>query len=138
MDVINVIRRIAVALQQALDGYLAVAGPLPTGLAQAIVENEFHARAVHRLPVARAVEKYILHGFPAQMLGGRFPQHPAYCINNVRLAATVGANNADELSGHRYMRRIDKRLESSELDFSKAQFFLLCRVIIGRKFRRSF
>ena len=108
MDVINVIRRIAVALQQALDGNFTVAGPLPTGLAQAIVENEFHARAVHRLPVARTVEEHVLHGFPAQVFCRRFPQHPAYGVNNVRLAATVGTNNADELSGHRYMRRIDK------------------------------
>ncbi len=108
--VVDVIAGIAVALQHALDGNLGVARPLPGGLAQAVVENQLDAGARHRLALAGAVENHVLHGFAAQRGGPGFAQHPAQRVDYIRLAATVGADDADELPRQGDMRRINEGL----------------------------
>ena len=65
------------------------------------------------------------------MARGSFTQHPAYCIDDVRLAASVRADDAHQLAGYRNRRRVYKRLESRKIDMSKAQCVTLTKVIIG-------
>src|SRR5262249_43729932 len=98
-----------------------VARPLAGGLAEAVVEDELHARAVHRLALAGAVEQHVLHGFPAQMARGRFAQHPAHGVDHVRLAAAVGAYDAYQLSGDGDVGGFYERLETCEIDLFESQ-----------------
>ena len=137
VQIVDVIRRFAVALEHALDRNFAVARPLAAGLAQAVVEHQFDARAVHRLAVAGTVEQHVLHGFAAQMARRRLAEHPAHRIDDVGFAAAVGADDADQLAWHGDIGGIDEGLEAGELDFSEAQFFLCqVRVIIRTAFDR--
>ena len=46
----------------------------------------------------RAVEDHVLHGVAAQVLGGGLAQHPAHGVDDVGLAAAVGADDADEMA----------------------------------------
>ena len=120
-DVVDVVRRIAVARQHALDRELGVLAPLPANAALAVVEMQLDRRAAHRLALAGAVEDDVLHRFAAQRRRLRLAQHPADGIDDVRLAAAVRADDADELSGRADGRRVDERLEPGELDLGEAQ-----------------
>jgi hypothetical protein len=78
VDVVDVIRgELGVAREHALHRDLRVARPLPPGAAEAVIEDQLDARAVDRLALARAAEKNVLHGVPAQVLRGGLAQHPA-------------------------------------------------------------
>ena len=127
VQIVDVIRRLAVALKHTLDRNFAVACPLAAGPAETVVEHQLDARAIRGLAVARAVEQHVLHGLAAQMFRRRFAKHPAHRVNDVRFAAAVGADHADQLAGHGNAGGIYKRLEACELDFSEAQF-VLCSV----------
>jgi hypothetical protein len=124
MDIVDVIRRLAVALQHALDRNLAVARPLPAGFAEAVVEHQLDAGAIYQLAVARAVEQHVLHRLAAQMTGRRFTQHPAHGVDHVGFAAAVGTDDSHQLAGHGYVSGVYKGFKACELDFCKAQFFL--------------
>ena len=116
VHVVDVIGRVAIALKRALDRDLGVLRPLPRRSPEAVVENELDARAVHRLALAGAVEKHVLHGLAAQMLGGGFAQHPAHGVDYVRLAAAIGTDDADELAWNGNVSGIYERLETGEID----------------------
>ncbi len=98
-DVVDVVRAVAVARQDALDRQLGILPPLSADAARAVVERELDRRAADRLAVAGAVEDDVLHRLAAQRGRLRLAQHPADGVDDVRLAATVGADDADELSG---------------------------------------
>ena len=110
--VVDVVAGIAVALQHALDGDFGVGRPLPADLAQRVVEHQLDAGARHRLARAGAVEDHVLHGFAAQSRGARLAQHPAQSVDDVGLAAAVGADDAHKLPGQRDMGGIDEGLET--------------------------
>src|SRR6185312_4833903 len=78
-------------------------------------------RAADRLALTGAVEDDVLHRLAAQCGGLRFAEHPAHRIDDVRLAATVGSDDADELPRCADRRGIDERLEAGELDLRQAQ-----------------
>jgi len=87
----------------------------------AVVEGELDGRASDRLTVTGAVEDHVLHRFAAQSRCFRFTEHPSDGVDDVRLAAAVGTDDADELARRRNRRRIDERFESGELDLGEAQ-----------------
>ncbi len=120
-DVVDVIGRVAVARQHALDRELGVLTPLAADPAGAVVEEELDRSAADGLALARAVEDHVLHRLAAQRGGLRFAEHPAHGVDHVRLAASVRADDADEPARRREHRRIDKRLEPGELDLGEAQ-----------------
>ena len=120
-DVVDVVRRIAVARQHALDRELGVLPPLAADAAQAVVEIQLDRRAADRLAVARAVEDDVLHRFAAQRRRLRFAEHPAHGVDDVGLPAAVGADDPDQLARRGNGGRIDERLESGELDLREAQ-----------------
>ena len=121
-DIVDVIRRIAVARQHALDRQLGVAAPLAADPALAVVEKQLDRSAPDRRALARAVEDDILHRFAAQRRRLGFAEHPAHGVDDVRLAAAVGADDADKLSGCSDGGRVDERLETGQLDLCEAQF----------------
>ena len=128
VDVVDVVGRIAVALQHALDRDLRVLRPLPGRFAEAVVENQLDARAIDRLALAGAVEKHVLHRLAAQMLGRSLAEHPAHRVDDVRFAAAVGADDADELAGSGNASGIYERLEAGEVDLGEAHCFAAVRV----------
>jgi hypothetical protein len=113
---VDVIGRGAVAREGALDGDLGVLAPLPGRLAVAVVEHQLDRGAPGRLAVGGAVEDHVLHRLAAQLGRFRFAQHPAYGIDDVRLAASVRADHADQLSRHLEIGGIDERLKSRQFD----------------------
>ena len=72
VHVVQEIRRLAVALEHALDGNFRVGRPGPGRLAQAVVEYQLDAGTPRRLALGRTVEDDVLHVFAAQLLGGGF------------------------------------------------------------------
>ena len=48
--------------------------------------------------MARSVENNVLHGISAKRRRTRFAEHPSYGVNNVRFSASIGSDNADELT----------------------------------------
>ena len=130
-DVVDVVRRVLVARQHALDRQLGVAAPLSADPSGAVVEEELDRRAAHGLALAGAVEDHVLHRFAAQRRGLRFAEHPAHGVDDVGLAAAVGPDDADELAGRGDRRRIDERLEACELDVGEAHWGLRTRIAGG-------
>ena len=93
-NIVDVVRRIAVARQHALDRDLAVLSPLAADAALAVVEMQLDRGAADRRPITGAIEDHVLHRLAAQCGGLGFAQHPAHGVDDVRLAATVGADDA--------------------------------------------
>jgi hypothetical protein len=119
-DVVDVVGTVAVARQHALDRQLDVLAPLPADATGTVVEVQLDRRAADRLAVARAVEDDVLHRLATQRGCLRFAEHPANRVDDVRLAAAVGTDDADELSRRGDGGRIDERLETGELDLGEA------------------
>src|SRR6185312_4209207 len=119
-DVVDVVGAVAVARQHAADRDLGELAPLAADAAGAVVEDELDRRAAHRLALAGAVEDDVLHRFAAQRRRLGFAEHPAHRVDDVGLAAAIGADDADELSRRRDRRGIDERLEAGELDLGEA------------------
>ena len=114
--VVDVVAARAVARQHALDGDLGEAVPGPARPAGGVVEGQLDAGAPGGLAQARAVEDHVLHRLAAQLAGLAFAEHPAHRVDDVRLAAAVRADDADELAGELELGRFDERLEARELD----------------------
>ena len=84
------------------------------------------------LALARAIEYHVLHGFASQVPCRTFSEHPTNRIDDVRLAAAVRANDADDLPGNRDVSWVHEGLEPGEFDFLQAQW-RVSRLIIGGK-----
>src|SRR5688500_2961199 len=117
---VDVVGRLAVALQDAAHRDLGVLRPLAGGAALGIVEDQLDRGARERRPVERAVEDHVLHRIAAQRRGAAFAQHPAHRVDDIGLAAAVGADHADQLAGHVDRSWIDERLESGQLYLNEA------------------
>ena len=65
-DIVDVVRRIAVSGQDALDRDLRILPPLAADPALAVVEVQFDGRAPDGLALARAVENDVLHRLAAK------------------------------------------------------------------------
>ena len=99
---------LGLAGDQALDGNLGVAGVLAPHPTVAVVEYQFDGGLPHRLAVDRAVENHVGHGLAAQVLGGTLPHDPAHGVDDVRLAAAIGADDRAHIAGKIYRRGIDE------------------------------
>ncbi|OIR00944.1 hypothetical protein GALL_170850 [mine drainage metagenome] len=120
VEVVDVVAGIALAVEDALDRDFGVLRPLAAGPALGVVEDQFDAGPAHRLAAARAVEDHVLHRFAAQRGGLGFAQHPAHRVDDVGLAAAVGADHADQLAGEQHRGGIDEGLESGEFELGQA------------------
>jgi hypothetical protein len=113
---VDVVRGRTIARQGALDGDLGILAPLAGRLAGAVVEHQLDRGAAGRLAQGGAVEDHVLHRLAAQLRRFRFAQHPAYGIDDVRFAASVRADHADQLPRHLEIGGIDERLKSRQFD----------------------
>ncbi len=123
-DVVDVVRRVLVARQHALDRQLGILAPLAADPSRAVVERELDRRAADGLAFAGAVEDHVLHRFAAERGRLRLAEHPAHGVDHVGLAAAVGPDDPDQLAGRGDGRRINERLEPCELDLGEAQWNL--------------
>src|SRR5262245_37196191 len=73
------------------------------------------------LALARAVEDDVLHRFAAQVPRRALAKNPPDCVDDVRLAAAVRSDDADNLTWDGEMRRVDEGLEPGEFDFLQSQ-----------------
>ncbi len=110
--IVDVVGRVAIALEHALDDDFAVLRPRAACLAEAVVEMHLDAGAARRLALAGAVEDDVLHGLAAQMPRRGFAQHPAHRVDDVRLAAAIWTHHADDLTRQRHVGGIHERLEA--------------------------
>ena len=107
----------AVTRDLALDRDLRVLRVLTTGAAVSVVEDQFDTRGADRLAAARAVEDDIRHRFAAQHLRRTFAHYPANSVDHVGLAAAIGADDANEITGEVDSGRVYKGFEAREFDF---------------------
>ena len=63
------------------------------------------------------------HGVAAQVLGGQLAHDPAHGVDDVRLAAAVGPDDAGEIAGKADRGGIGERLESGDFDLGQAHLF---------------
>jgi hypothetical protein len=112
VQVVDVVAGIALAVEHALDRDLGVLAPLPGGAALGVVEKQLDAGAADFLAVAGALEDHVLDRLAAQLGGLGLAQHPAHGIDDVGLAAAVGADHARQLAGKKHGGGLDKGLEA--------------------------
>ena len=117
--VVDQIRRRAVACEHAFDGDLRVLTPLSARAPGRIVEYQFHARASGRFAQTGAVENHVLHRLAAQFGRFGFAKHPARRVDDVRFAATVRADDTDQLAGNGEVRRVNEGLEAGKFDLGE-------------------
>ena len=120
LQVVDEVIRLPLPGQHALDRQFGVLRPLAHGPAERVVEDQFDGRARHRLAVGRAVEDHVHHRLATQLRGFRLAQHPAHRVHDVRLAATVRPDDADQLPRQGHRGRIDEGLEAGEFEFGQA------------------
>ena len=119
-DAVQEIGRLPVARDDALQRHLGVAGVLTTELAVRVVEHEFDRRLPDRLARARAVEDDVGHRVAAQVLRRDLAHHPAHRVDDVRLAAAVGTDHADQAARETDRGRVHEGLEAGQLDLGQA------------------
>ena len=116
---IDEVRRGVITRHLALERDLAVVGVGAADLAVRVVEQQFHGSRADRLARGRAVEHHVRHVVAAQMLGGQFAHHPAYGVDDVRLAAAVRADDTGEITREADLCWIDEGLEAGKLDLGQ-------------------
>ena len=62
-----------------------------------VIEDQLNGRLGHRLAGIGAIEDHVRHGLTAQVLGGGFPHHPAYRVNDIGLPTPVGPHHGGEV-----------------------------------------
>src|SRR5690606_31644584 len=118
--IINEVTAGAVTGQYAANRDFGITAPLPSRPALGIVKYQLNGGARRGVSIARAIEDNVLHGFATQFGRPAFAQHPANSVDNIGFAATIGANNANQLTGRGYDRRLDERLEAGKFYLSQA------------------
>jgi hypothetical protein len=122
---VQVITRGAVARQRAPHGNFGVVGVAAADRTVVIVEHELDRRHAHRFARARAVENDVLHRLAAQRLRGALAHDPAHGVDDVRLTAAVGTDDAGEIARELDDGGIDERLESGQLDLAQTHAAVL-------------
>ena len=88
---------LAVTRDLSLDRDFVVGGVFAGQPALGVVENQLNAGLADGLAAGRAVKNDVRHGFAAQRLGAGLPHDPAHRVNDVRLAAPVGADDCTKI-----------------------------------------
>ncbi len=104
------------ALQRHLGEGRVLAAERPVG----VVEYQLHRRRADRLARTGAVEHDVGHRIATQVLCRDLAEYPAHRVDDVGLAAAVGADHADEVAGEVHAGRVHEGLETGQLDLGQA------------------
>src|SRR5690606_4590044 len=107
---------LAVTGHPAADGNFRVGGVLPHQAAVGVVEDQLDAGLGHRLAGVGAVEDDVGHRLAAQVLGRAFTHYPAHGVDDVGLAAAIGADHCRHVAGEVNRGGVDEGFEASQLD----------------------
>ncbi len=113
---VEVVSGLAVARYFAANGNFRVGGVFAEQCAVGVIEHQLDARLTHRLATGGAVEDDVSHRFATEVLRRTLAHHPANGVDDVRLAAAIGADNRRHVTGEVHRGRIDEGLEPRELD----------------------
>ena len=117
---VEVVVALAVAADGALDRNLVERGVLAGDGVVGVVEDQLHRRLRHRLARRGAGEDHVGQRVAAQAAGGALAHHPAHGVDDVRLAAAVGADHAGHVGRQVQRGGIDEGLEAGQLDRGQA------------------
>ena len=95
--VVDEVAGAALSREHTLDGNFSKLVPWPASPRKAVVEDKFNTRTTRWFAKTRAVEDDVLHRLATQLASSAFTQNPAHSVDDVGLAATVGANHAHAL-----------------------------------------
>ena len=118
--VVDEVAGAALSREHTLDGNFSKLIPRPASPRQAVVEDKFNTRTTRWFAKTRAVEDDVLHRLATQFAGLAFAQHPAHSVDDVGLAATVGANHAHALPRQLEGGGFSKGFEARKLDLVQA------------------
>src|SRR6185437_9518251 len=112
--------RLRIAPDHALDRNLVVTRVLAADRAVGIVEDQLDHGLPDRLASGRTGKDHVGQRLATQAAGRALAHHPADRVDDVGLAATVGADDAGEVGREMQHRRIYEGLETGQLDGRKA------------------
>ena len=95
---------------------LTVGGELTGDFALGVIEDQLDGCLTDRLATGCAIENDIGHRLAAQGLCRALAHHPSYSVDNVGLAAAVGADHRAHVAGKLDRGGIYKRLKTGQFD----------------------
>ncbi|MNF37252.1 hypothetical protein D3C84_181680 [compost metagenome] len=114
-----------IAGNPATDGDLVVAGVFAGQGAVGVVEHQFDAGLGHRLAGVGAVEDDVGHRLATEVLRRTFAHHPAHGVDDVGLAAAVGADHRRHVAREVHRGRVDEGLEARQANALQAHGAIL-------------
>ena len=99
-----------------------------------VLKDQHHLGHPRRLTAARSIEDHIHHRFAAQALGGLLTEHPLECVDDIRLATTVGSDNPRDRGIEHEFRPIGETLEALKNEFFEAHRH---REVLHDRFKNS-
>ena len=101
------------------------------GLAIGIVDEQGHFRDIARRAVGAAGKDDIVHFAAAHGGGTGFAHHPAHGVEQIRLAAPLGADHGREARFDKHLRRFDEALETGKSETRELQSYGLLLFFLG-------
>ena len=114
---VDLVGRAFAAIDAARDFEVIAVVELGGSAAIGIVEGQHHFGDVARRPAAAAAEDDIVHLAAAHALGRSFAHHPTQRLDQVRLAAAIGADDPGHPGLNRQLRGFDEGFEAGQADF---------------------
>src|SRR6185437_11855952 len=125
-----------VAADRALHRHFVEGRVLTAQRGVGVVEDQFDRSLTDRLATRRSGKDHVGDRLSAQAAGRAFAHHPADRVDDVGLAAAVGAADAGEVGRKVQDGRIDERLESGQLDGREAHRSVRVGYAMMRRRRR--
>ena len=101
-----------------------------------VIKDQLNGGLGHGLAGIGAIEDHVRHGLTTQVLGGRFPHHPADRINDIGLPTPVGPHHGGEILREIGGGRVHKGFEPGQFYGFQSHSVCLTRANrpkIGRK-----
>ncbi len=124
-DAVQVVIGAAITFDLTFERDLVVTGVSAPKFAVRVVEDQLDGGGAHGFARRGAVEDDVRHRVAAQMFRGQLTHDPAHGVDDVRLAAAVGADDAGEITGEGDVGGIDEGLETGELDLGQPHLLIL-------------
>ena len=116
LGAVEVVSGLAVAGHLAADGNLGVGRIFAQQRAVGVIKHQFNAGLTHGFTAGGAVEDDVGHRLAAQVFSRAFAHYPAYGVDNVRLAATVGANHRRHIARKVNRCRVNEGFEARQFN----------------------